>query len=147
MTPEWRSRVVLAAACGLASAAGVADAAQLKRVQASSFTMVGGSTSTTATLSPAIDPTRSFLVFGVEESGATPGTPQNGQISGQITNATTLTFQRVAGNVGDIRVTWWVAEFTSGVRVLRGSATLGPANPGDVTVPLAPAVDPRRMSW
>jgi hypothetical protein len=91
-------------------------AAAIKSVQNGSATFGAGSTSTTATLSPAVDLSRSFLVFNLRASAADP---DHGTVSGQITNGTTVTFQRV-GSTGSVTIEWYVAEFASGVSVQRG---------------------------
>jgi hypothetical protein len=129
---------LLLLAGSIASGAGEARAAPIKSVQTGTVTLAAGSTSVTATLSPAVDTTRSFLVFGVSED---VGPPVDGQVSGQITDSTTLTFQR-NGTATAITIKWYVAEFLSRVRVLRGSVTMS-GTPGDTTVPL-PAVNPAR---
>jgi len=108
--------LLLVALLGLASSA---QPAVLKSVQTGTATIASTSASTTATLSPAVDTTKAFLVFGVSENNANP---QYGQISGQITNSTTVTFQRDAAT-GAVTVKWYVAEFTSGVTVQRGTSS------------------------
>src|SRR6185369_12135873 len=55
--------------------------------------------------------------------------------SGQLTNATTVTFAR-SGTSGAVTIKWYVAEFTSGVSVQRGSAVLSTSTT-DVTLPTA----------
>jgi hypothetical protein len=108
-------------------------AADLSQRLAGTVTLAPGATTATATLSPAVDPTRSFLVFGVGENGSDPA---DTLVSGQITSGSTLTFQRV-GTAGTVTVSYYVAEFATGVSVQRGSTTL---TGSPVSVPLA-AVD------
>jgi hypothetical protein len=111
-----------------------ARAAQLKSVQTGTATISGGSPTATGTLSPAVDTTKAFLVFGVTLNS---GSPNDGQVSGQITNGTTVTFQRI-GTTGVITVKWYVVKFLSGVTVQRGSAQLPDLpNPADVDVTIA----------
>src|SRR5206468_2715680 len=104
--------------------------ATLKGVRFGTLTVTAGSISATATLSPAVDTTKSFLLFGVSEDTADPS---DGQVSGQITNATTVTFARAATGVA-VTVKWYVAEFTSGVTVQRGAADMSVTVPLDVTL-------------
>ena len=99
------------------------QASQLKAVQTGTATIAAGAASTTATLT-SVDTTKTFLVFGTSfDDGPPPNaTPSCSHTSGQITNATTLTFAR-EGTTGcpAITVKWYVAEFLSGVSVQRGS--------------------------
>src|SRR6185369_3776685 len=92
-----------------------APAAQLDSVQSGTATIADTTSSTTVTIS-SVDTTKSFLVFEVSLNLVDP---VNAQISGQLTNATTLTFAR-AGTSGAVTIKWYVAEFTSGVSVQRG---------------------------
>ena len=127
-------RLVLPAALVLC---GSADAAPLRAVQSGTTTLAAGASSVAVTIT-AVDPAKSFLVFGIEGSD---NSPDDLQISGQITNATTLTFERT-GTTTSVVLTWYVAEFHLGVAVQRGTTTIpvGP-NPADVDVPLTSAVD------
>ena len=123
--------VCLVAAFGLAR---MGAAAQLKGVQSGTVTITGGTTSVTDTLSPAVVPAKSFLVFGISGSN---NAPNNIQVSGQLTNSTTVTFRRI-GSAGSITVHWYVAEFLSGVNVQRGTQQLpGAANPADTDVAIS----------
>ncbi len=61
---------------------------------------------------------QAFLVFSAR---ANNNSPTNVQVSGQITNSTTITFSR-SGTAGAVAIEWYVAELTSGVSVQRGSA-------------------------
>ena len=91
----------------------------------------------TVILPTPVDPTRAFLVFSVSEDAASPA---DGQVSGTLT-ATAVTFARVGGT-GTVTVKYYVAEFSSGVSVRRGSADLSVGSPVNVT--LSPAVDTAR---
>ena len=101
----------------------------LKAVQSGTTTIANGNSSATATLT-AVDTSKAFLVFGVSENTSNP---QDGQISGQITNSTTVTFQRV-GTSGAVTVKWYVAEFTSGVSVQRGTSPALTGTSADITI-------------
>ncbi len=105
-----------------------AGAATLNSVQSGTTTITGGSKTVTIT---SVDTSKAFLVFGVN---VTEQEPSKAQISGQITNATTLTFERVvSGNT--VTITWQVVEFTSGVSVQRGAADIsGTGFPANATL-------------
>ncbi len=111
-------------------------AATLKGVQSGTAIISDGATSATVT-SPAltaVDPGKAFLVFGVEGSN---DNPLNLQVSGQIIlPGNTLSFQR-SGTVGSVTIKWYVAEFTNGVTVQRGTASI-PDTLSSTTAPLAP---------
>ena len=94
-----------------------AAAATLNSVQSGTTTITGGSKTVTIT---SVDTSKAFLVFSTRQNEEEP---DEVQISGQITNATTLTFDRAADEK-TINVTWYVAEFTSGVSVQRGRDTV-----------------------
>ncbi len=95
-----------------------AQAAQPKSVQSNTTILAHSKKSVTATIS-SVDTGKAFLVFGVSLNNTKP---KGAQITGQITNSTTLTFQRDGSSgSGDITIKWYVAEFESGVTVQRGS--------------------------
>ena len=101
LVPRMCVLALLAALClGWARAGG---AAQLKSVQTGTTTITAGGTSATGTLSPAVDTTKSFLVFSVSEN---VNRPDGGQISGQITNPTTVTFERIGTSGTGTRPGW-----------------------------------------
>src|SRR5689334_7550838 len=108
-------------------------AAGLKGVKSGTATIADGASSVTATFS-AVDMTKSFLVFSVALDSVNP---VDAHISGQLTNTTTVTFARL-GTVGAVSISWYVAEFTSGVSVQRGSFSSTTAH-NDIT--LGTAVD------
>ena len=129
-----RVGVLLLLTLGSLGLAHESAAASLKGVQRGTTTIAGGSAVATATLSPAVDTTKAFLVFGVSENTSSP---TDGQVSGQITNSTTVTFRR-DGSAGAVTMNWYVAEFTSGVTVQRGTADMDVApRPHNVTLPIA----------
>ena len=114
-----------------------AHAARLNSVQSGSVTFATTDLTKTATIT-AVVLSKSFVVFGVSLD---ENTPNGGSISAQITATTTVTFQRNGTATNSLTVHWYVAEFTSGVNVQRGSVT-------DTTisenVTLSPAVDTAR---
>jgi hypothetical protein len=93
----------------------------VKSLQSGTFSIAAGSQSSTVTISP-VDMTKSFLVFSIRFNDANPGFSQ---ISGQITDSTTLTFKRFTGTGAPaVIVKWYVTEFISGVSVQRGAAAM-----------------------
>lgn len=96
-------------------------AATLKSVQSGTTTIPVNSNSQTVTIT-SVDTTKAFLVFSVTTDEAKPNISE---VRGQITNATTLTFNRsVINNTPVAKIAWYVAEFTSGVSVQRGSVAM-----------------------
>ncbi|MGF1666467.1 MAG: tandem-95 repeat protein, partial [Acidimicrobiia bacterium] len=91
----------------------------LDNVQKGTATLAGGSSSVTATIA-AVDPTKAFLQFSVRGNNSRPG---DITVTGELTNATTLTFAREE-TTGTVTIEWSVVEFVSGVSVQRGSTTL-----------------------
>ena len=103
-------------------------AANLKSRQAGTQIIANGLAIATVTLATAVVTTKAFLVFGLSENS---NTPADGQVTGQITGPTTLTFQRV-GTVGVATVSWYVVEFSNNVTVQRGSADTTGGSPINV---------------
>jgi hypothetical protein len=94
------------------------------------------------TLAPPVDTTRTFLVF-TSNGGANNNNSINGdetlyQVTGEITNSTTLTFTRgrqTNTNNTLINIAWFAVRMTDGTTVQRGTVT--PAGAGTATVPIA----------
>lgn len=101
---------------GLCSIA--AMGAEFSRKQTGTTTIANGSTTATVSIT-AVDMSKSFLVFS---STLDDNSTTNFQVGGEITNTTTLTFQRT-GNTGTVSISWQVFEFESGVFVQHGSST------------------------
>ncbi len=95
------------------------QAARLNSVQSGSVTFATTDTTKTATIT-AVVLSKSFVVFGVSLD---ENTPNGGSITAQLTATTTVTFQRQGTATNSLTVHWYVAEFTSGVTVQRGSVT------------------------
>jgi hypothetical protein len=84
----------------------------------------------------AVDPARSFLVFGARFDSTLPSASA---VSGQITGPSELTFARTGmSNTPAIPIKYYVAEFQSGVRVQRGTTAMFTST---VVLPLPTAVD------
>ena len=99
-----------------------AQAAVLASLQSGTATIANGSASTTATIT-SVDITKSFVVCSTSLGSDVTSSPNYVWVSCQLTNATTVTFARVS-TVGTITIQWYVAYFSSGVSVQRGSTTL-----------------------
>ena len=89
----------------------------LASVQNGTIVMGALDTSVAQTIA-SIDTTKAFLVFNFSTDDNSSG---QGQVTGQITNGTTLTFTRFIAGGPAITIEWYVAEFSSGVTVQRGS--------------------------
>jgi hypothetical protein len=114
-------------------------------VQSGIATIAQGALSTTAPLSPAVDTTRTFLVFTTSAGNAINGVESRYMTTGVLTDATTLTFTRalirnVAGGQVDIR--WFAVRMTDGTTVQRGPAGPSGTGAGSATMnaTLAPAI-------
>jgi Family of unknown function (DUF6701) len=68
-----------------------------------------------------VDPATSFLIFSSRHSNNTPG---GSMIRGEINGAgTDVVFTRATNQTNTIEIQWYVAEFSSGVSVQRGTVT------------------------
>ncbi len=113
---SYLTRISLTVVMGLCSIA--AMGAEFSRKQTGTTTIANGSTTATVSIT-AVDMSKSFLVFS---STLDDNSTTNFQVGGEITNTTTLTFQRT-GNTGTVSISWQVFEFESGVFVQHGSST------------------------
>jgi hypothetical protein len=103
----------------------------LKAVQSGTATLPAATLSTSVTLATAVDPARSFLVFGVAEA---ENEPQAGQVVGRLSSATTVNFVRNNAAGAAVTIKWYVAEFVTGVSVQRGTTVLPNDTPVSVTI-------------
>lgn len=89
-------------------------------VQSGDIAFGTGSSSLTATLSPAITTSKSLLLFNYNSAAGTSANIGQKMMRGVITNTTTLTFDR--GNTGQtINLTWFLIEFTDNTATQRGN--------------------------
>ncbi len=92
--------------------------ATLRQVERFAVTLPTIQTSVPYTLAtPLLDTSKAFLVFGTRNSA---NAPNQYHVSGEITNTTTLTFERDATG-STVEIVGYVAEFTAGVVVERGT--------------------------
>jgi hypothetical protein len=94
--------------------------------QSGAATIAQGGTTTTAALNPAVDTTRTFLVFSSNGGTAVGGVEPRYLTRGEITNATTLTFTRAAtpGGAGNqVNIQWFAVRMTDGTTVQRNTNT------------------------
>ena len=90
-------------------------------IQSGLATLAAGSSTVSVTISSVVT-THAFLTFGASFSDDNPGFSQ---ISGQVIDATTIRFQRATSTAAPaITIKWYVAEFSRGVTVQRGSAAM-----------------------
>jgi hypothetical protein len=108
----------------------------LRSVQSGSATLPNGGTTVTVALAQPVTLAQAFLVFSASLNA---NTPNDGNVSGQLTAANQITFQRT-GTTGAIAIEWYVADFASGVSVRRGTADLA-ASGVPFNQALAPAVN------
>ncbi len=105
--------------------------AVLKTVQSGTAVIATSTTTKTVTIT-SIDTTKSFLVFSARGNSSEA---RKSWATGQITNGTTLTFQRNTASGGtSVEISWYVMEFTSGVSVQRGSQSVVTPLPKNVTI-------------
>ena len=96
------------------------DPVVLDNVQKGTATLANASSTVAVTIA-SVDPSKAFLTFSVRGNDTSP---ENISISGRLSNATTVTFDRV-GTSGNVVIDWSVVEFSSGVTVQRGTVTPG----------------------
>lgn len=106
------------------------EAAEFFRKQSGTTTIANGNNSVTVSLLD-VDRSQSFLVFSSTLSDADPN---DYQVGGEITNSTTLTFERT-GTQGILSISWQVFEFEGGVNVQHGSE-LNVARNTNVDIPI-----------
>lgn len=94
-------------------------------VQTGTVTISSPNAGNTAAIA-AVNLSKSVLEFSYRCDNNGPGIDHN-MVTGQITNATTLTFTRYNGAIGDIYVRWWVWEARAScpMTVQRGSTQVG----------------------
>ena len=110
-------------------------------VQKGTTAMLAGTTSVTATLSPAVDENKTFVLAGFMTTGT--GVDMGSRmLRAELTDSTTITIQRsVAGTPDNITEIFWQAiELKDKSTVVRGSSTFAAAV-AQVTVPIAPHLD------
>ncbi|MCH8850761.1 MAG: hypothetical protein IIC89_08040, partial [Chloroflexi bacterium] len=110
-----------------------AGAAELVSVQSGTATMSAGAGSpqTVNVTISSVDTSSSILFFNRRGSSIDPG---DGQIRGQLTSATNIQFFRADDTSdSDFTIQWYVAEFSSGVSVQRGTFTSVDTT-GDITI-------------
>ena len=100
-------------------------AATVNLSQSGSVTLANTTSSVTVTAPAftAVTPANAFLVFNISVNTENP---RDGLVAGQIIGGgATLEFRRdTTGTVGDVTIEWYVAEFSSGVSVERGSLNI-----------------------
>jgi hypothetical protein len=117
-------------------------------VQSGIATIAQAATSVTAALNPAVDTTRTFLVFTSNGGVAVNGVESRYLTRGEITNATTLTFTRALNQPvvgGQVSIAWFAVRMTDGTTVQRG--TNPTTSPGTTTInaPLTAIVPARSV--
>lgn len=110
----------------------------MKAVQTGEQVLAADASSATVAITPvAMD--KAFLMFGTRFDAVEPSAMQ---VSGKLSDASHVTFQRVgAAGSPAVSIVWYVAEFQSGVLVQRGNAAMATTK---VTVPLTTTVETLR---
>ncbi len=93
-------------------------AAEFFRKQTGTTTIAAGSATRTVIIT-GVDMSQSFLVFSTTIDDQSPA---NFQVGGEITNSTTLSFERT-GTAGTVSISYQVFEFQGGIFVQHGSST------------------------
>src|SRR3954452_5505142 len=106
-------------------------AAEAKTIQKGTATSTGNGTTTVAI--NAVDTTKAFLMFNLNSN---LDRPPGSEVRGRVASATTLEFIRVTDETSTINIQWYLVEFTCGVKVQRGEASLAAGGP--VEVPITP---------
>jgi hypothetical protein len=104
-------------------------------VQSGTASIAINALTATAALNPPVDLTRTFLVFTRSGGSGSFGVESFYQTTGQITNATTLTFTRAfQGNFANsqVDIAWFAVRMTDGTTVQRGLQ--GPSGTGGASV-------------
>lgn len=107
--------------------------ATVKQVIHGQVTLDDAATSVDGTLSPTIDMSKSFLVFGVEQAD---NTPKEDWLRGEIINSTTVRFTRtdVSSDNNDIIIRYHVVEFETGVAVQHGLLSAPSSGANDISL-------------
>lgn len=106
--------------------------ATLRQIETGTATIANTASSGTVTLGTTLlDTSKSLLIYQVRLNG---NRPADANIRGELTNTTTLTFNRDE-TAGVINIRWYVIEWTAGVTVQRGTLIgNGSANTYNVTI-------------
>jgi hypothetical protein len=99
-------------------------------VRSGTLTSSGNGT-VSATLSPAVNPATSFLIFQTRHNS---GNPPDSTVRGQIASSTSVSFTRVTTATTAVTIQWYVVEYGSGVTVQRGEVSQS-ATTVNVTLP------------
>lgn len=120
---------------------GRVSAATIRSVQSGTATSTGNGT-TTVNIS-SVDTSKSFLVFQTRHNS---NRPTGSALRGRLASATTLEFVRVTDETSTIDIQWYVAEFSSGVKVQRGSMVQN-ASTVNATITAVASVSQAFVTW
>jgi len=115
----------------------MADAAVLKRVHSGTTTLTADQPVTVTLELP--DASKAFVVCSMREVGASNASQR--ALCVLSNNTLTLDTQARISTIGNIIVSWYVAEFESGVSVQRGTYTIAAAQTAPSAAPTLNAVD------
>ena len=109
-------------------------------VQKGTLAMSNAQTSVTATLSPAVDVNKTFVLAGLRQSASGAANIGSMLLRAQLTNSTTITIDRNTVGAPAVAITeivWQAVEFKDKTIVLNGTTNFGTGT-GQVTVPMDP---------
>jgi hypothetical protein len=120
------------------------NAADITVQKGSIATMTGATTSVTATLGTAVDPSRTFVLVGFRSGSSSAGVGGR-MLRAQLTNSTTITIDRsIAGAPDNLtEIVWQAVELKDGSQVQRGSEPFA-SGVAQKIVALGSPVDPQR---
>lgn len=120
------------------------NAADINVQRGTITTMTGTTTSVTATLSQAVDTSKTFVLAGWQTSGAGPDIGAR-MLRTRLINPTTITIDRsISGSPDDItEIAWQAIELKDGSFVCGGNASFA-AGVASATVPILPAINTKR---
>lgn len=105
----------------------------IKQVYHGSISLLSRQATVTVLLPASINVSSTFLMFSIRADGDSNNIGST-LVSGEITNATTLTFKRFS-TVKNLRISWQVYEFYEFVNVYRGMITLTSSGTTNVAIP------------
>lgn len=119
----------------------------IRSIQQGSISLASGVTSNTATLSPAVMPANSVILFTGLTSDQNAISPRERWTRVTLTNSTTVTASRVNATSAAVTVGWVVIEFYPGVirQVQRSTITMNAATSGTYTI--SPALQSTAKGW
>ncbi|MGH9372055.1 MAG: hypothetical protein ACRD15_11045, partial [Vicinamibacterales bacterium] len=118
------------------------DAADINVQRGTVLNMTGATVSTTATLGTPVDVTKAFVLAAFRTAGGGPDIG-NRMLRAELTDSTTVTFDRGLAGEDMTEIAWQVVELKDGSTVQRGTATFA-SGASQATAALGPRVNTTR---